>query len=37
MRFMKEFHSNGKIVWDLNPSYIVLIPKKDDPRLLNDF
>lgn len=37
MRFMEEFHRNGKLVRGLNPSYIVLIPKKEDSRGLNDF
>lgn len=37
MRFMEEFHRNGRLVKGLNPSYIVLIPKKKDARLLSDF
>ena len=29
--FMKEFHSNGKLVRGLNSSFIELIPKIDNP------
>lgn len=34
---MGEFHQHGKLVRGLNSSYIVLIPKKDEARTLNDY
>lgn len=37
MRFMVEFHHNGKIVKGSNPSLIVLIPKKEDASQLNEY
>lgn len=37
MRLMTEFHSHGKLVKCLNPSFIVLIPKREDTSDLNDF
>lgn len=37
MKMMEDFHRNGKLVRGLNPSFIVLIPKKDDASQLNDF
>lgn len=37
MRFLMEFHRNGKLVRGINASHIVLIPKKPDPLSLSDF
>lgn len=36
-RMMNEFHTNAKLVRGSNPSFIVLIPKKDEAFNLNDF
>lgn len=35
--FIHEFHRTGKFVRDFNPSFIVLIPKKDNPLSLRDY
>lgn len=35
--FMQEFHVNGKLVRGSNSSFIVLIPKKDNPQKVSDF
>ncbi|GKV49125.1 hypothetical protein SLEP1_g55890 [Rubroshorea leprosula] len=35
--FIQEFHENGKLVRGLNESFIVLIPKKENPLELEDF
>ncbi|GAU12294.1 hypothetical protein TSUD_142030 [Trifolium subterraneum] len=37
MRFMAEFHRNGKLTKGLNATFIALIPKVDSPQCLNDF
>lgn len=35
--FLEEFHDNGKLVRGSNSSFIVLIPKKDNPAKVGDF
>ena len=37
MRFVSEFHRNGKLTKGINSTFISLIPKVDCPRRLNDF
>ena len=37
MRFMVEFHRNGKLSKGINSTFIALIPKIDNPRKLNDY
>jgi hypothetical protein len=37
MRFMWDFHINGKLTKGINSTFIALIPKVDSPRRLNDF
>ncbi|PNX60194.1 cysteine-rich receptor-like protein kinase, partial [Trifolium pratense] len=37
MRFISEFHRNGKLTKGLNATFIALIPKVDSPQRLNDF
>ncbi|MCI34838.1 cysteine-rich receptor-like protein kinase, partial [Trifolium medium] len=37
MRFITEFHHNGKLTKGLNSTFIALIPKVDSPQRLNDF
>ena len=37
MRFISEFHRNGKLSKGINNTFIALIPKIDSPRRLNDF
>ncbi|GKV27064.1 hypothetical protein SLEP1_g36275 [Rubroshorea leprosula] len=37
MGIIQEFHENGKLVRGLNESFIVLIPKKENPLELEDF
>ena len=37
VQFFKEFHATGKLVKGLNSSFIVLIPKKENPGGLNDY
>lgn len=37
MRFLTEFHDNGRLVKGLNCIFIVLFPKQDDPQKLNYF
>lgn len=37
MRFMVEFHRNGKLSRGINSTFIALIPKIDHPRNLNDY
>jgi hypothetical protein len=37
MRFIAEFHRNGKLMKGLNSRFIVLIPKVDSHQRLNDF
>ncbi|GLU09187.1 hypothetical protein SLE2022_260600 [Rubroshorea leprosula] len=35
--FLAEFHENGKLVKGSNASFLVLIPKKDNPQSLGDY
>ncbi|GAU19761.1 hypothetical protein TSUD_78870 [Trifolium subterraneum] len=37
MRFITEFHRNGKLSKGINSTFITLIPKVDSPQKLNDF
>jgi hypothetical protein len=37
MRFIFEFHQNGKLTKGINTTFISLIPKVDNPQTLNDF
>ena len=37
MRFISEFHRNGKLSKGINSTFISLIPKVDSPQRLNDF
>ena len=37
MRFMTEFHRNGRLSRGINSTFIALIPKKDNPKKLNDY
>jgi len=37
MRFLVEFHRNGKSTKGINSTFIALIPKADNPQRLNDF
>lgn len=37
VKMMAEFHCNGKIVKGMNPSFIVLIPKKERCDSLEDY
>jgi len=37
MRFISEFHRNGKLTKGINNTFIALIPKIDSPQRLNDF
>ena len=37
MRFLVEFHRNGRLSKGINSTFIALIPKVDNPHRLNDF
>jgi len=37
MRFLVEFHRNGRLTKGINSTFIALIPKVDSPQRLNDF
>jgi len=37
MRFISEFHQNGKLSRGINTTFIALIPKVDSPQRLDDF
>jgi len=37
MRFISEFHRNGKLTRGINSTFVALIPKVDSPKKLNDF
>jgi len=37
MRFLMEFHKNGRLAKGINSTFIALIPKVDNPQRLNDF
>jgi len=37
MRFISDFHRNGKLTRGINSTFIALIPKVDSPQRLNDF
>jgi hypothetical protein len=37
LRFVSEFHRNGRLMKGLNSTFIALIPKVDSPQRLNDY
>lgn len=37
MRFITEFHRNGRLTKGINATFIALIPKVSSPQRLNDF
>jgi len=37
MRFLSEFHRNGRLAKGINNTFIALVPKVDSPQRLNDF
>ncbi|CAJ2678325.1 unnamed protein product [Trifolium pratense] len=37
MRFISDFHRNGRLAKGINSTFIALIPKVDSPQRLNDF
>ena len=37
MRFLLEFHGNGRLSKGINSTFIALIPKVDSPQRLNEF
>jgi len=37
VRFITEFHRNGKLSKGINSTFIALIPKVENPQSLNDF
>jgi hypothetical protein len=37
MRFISDFHRNGKLSRGINNTFIALIPKVESPQCLNDF
>ncbi|PNX58703.1 cysteine-rich receptor-like protein kinase, partial [Trifolium pratense] len=37
MRFLSDFHRNGRLTKGINSTFIALIPKTDSPQRLNDF
>jgi hypothetical protein len=37
LRFVYEFHRNGKLLKGINSTFITLIPKKQSPQSLNDY
>jgi len=37
MRFLHEFHRNGRLSKGINITFIALIPKVDSPQCLNEF
>lgn len=37
MRYVLDFHRNGKLLKGINNTFVTLIPKKDCPQSLNDF
>jgi len=37
MRFIMEFHENGKLARGTNTTFIALIPMVKNPQKLNDF
>ncbi|GAU10308.1 hypothetical protein TSUD_422640, partial [Trifolium subterraneum] len=37
MRFISEFHRNGRLTKGINAAFIALIPKVESPQRLNDF
>jgi len=37
MRFVGEFHRNGRLTKGVNATFIALIPKTNSPQRLNDF
>ena len=36
MQFMREFHTNSKLVLGINSSFVALIPKNDNPSSLSE-
>ena len=37
MRFLMDFHRNGKLAKGVNSTFIALIPKIDSPQMLSDY
>lgn len=37
MQFMREFHTNSKLVLGINSSFVALLPKNENPSSLSDF
>jgi len=37
VRFISEFHRNGRLAKVINSTFVALIPKIDSPQRLNDF
>ena len=37
LRFVSDFHRNGKLLKGINRTFITLIPKKESPQSLNDY
>jgi len=37
LRFVSDFHRNGRLLKGINNTFITLIPKKDCPQSLNDY
>lgn len=37
LRMIQEFHQNGRLMMGLNPTFIVLVPKKKYMMNLSDF
>ncbi|XP_028062047.1 uncharacterized protein LOC114265425 [Camellia sinensis] len=37
IKFMADFHENGRLVKGLNCSFVTLIPKKENPTIIQDF
>ncbi|CAJ2644025.1 unnamed protein product [Trifolium pratense] len=37
MRYLSDFHRNGRLTKGINATFIALIPKTDSPQRLNDF
>lgn len=37
LKFLLDFHSNNKLVRGSNPSFLVLIPKKENPQGIEEY
>ncbi|GLU19134.1 hypothetical protein SLE2022_353990 [Rubroshorea leprosula] len=37
LKFLADFHSNSRLVRDSNPSFLVLIPKKENPQGIEEY